>query len=157
MSMGIGEADGGVQGGIGILPPDAPAPLRDLLSRWQAIAAERLPMEADFPFDALVGDFPGLGLVEPAVSPEGRLDYCYRRVGPSHQQHTGWAFEGRLFSDLIPARAAERVIQTYIEIFATGEPHCDDTKISLLISIISITYLAMQHPHITTVHMYVVK
>ncbi len=123
MSMGIGEADGGVQGGIGILPPDAPAPLHELLDRWQAITAERLPTEADFPFDELVGTYPGLGLVEPAVSPEGRLDYCYRRVGPSHQQHTGWAFEGRLFSDLIPARAAERVIQTYIGIFATGEPH----------------------------------
>lgn len=123
MTTNTETVDGEVSDNVGILPPDAPAPLHELLDRWQAITAERLPTEADFPFDELVGTYPGLGLVEPAVSPEGRLDYCYRRVGPSHQQHTGWAFEGRLFSDLIPARAAERVIQTYIGIFATGEPH----------------------------------
>ncbi len=145
MITGVERVDRGFLDGAGILPPAAPEPFHQLLDRWQVLSGERHPTEADFPFDDMVGDFPGLGLVEPAVSPEGRLDYCYRRVGPAHQQHTGWMLEGRLFSDLIPARAAERVIQTYIDIFASGEPHYAES-INLIHGALPLTYVRLLLP-----------
>ena len=106
-----------------MLPPDAPLALMILLQRWQQIAAERLPRGEDFPFDALVADHPGLGLIEPAVSPEGRPDYRYCRVGPAHKRRTGRSLEGKLFRDVLHAASIPRVLQIYDEILAQGQPH----------------------------------
>lgn len=121
MSVDVLGAEGG--SGSEVLPPDAPAPLRDLLEHWQAIVVDRHPTAADFPFDTLVRTYPGLGSVEPAVSPEGRHDYCYRRLGPEHEKCIGRSYEGLLFSEVIAAPVVDRVIQTYVSIFATGDPH----------------------------------
>lgn len=123
MALGVEDPGTAGIGGSEILPPDAPAPLRDLLDRWLAIAADRHPAAADFPFDALVGTYSGLAVIEPAASPEGRHDFCYCRLGPDHERCIGRAYEGLRFTEVIPAPVVDRVIQTYVRIFATGEPH----------------------------------
>lgn len=106
-----------------MLPSDAPPSLGPLLRRWQKIAEARPPQPGDFPFDGLVRDHPGLGLIEPAVSPEGRSDYRYRRVGPAHKLRTGRSLEGKLFRDVLHAASIPRVLQIYDEILAQGQPH----------------------------------
>ncbi len=110
-----------------MLPADAPRAFVDLLQRWQSIVATRLPSEADFPFADLVGEHPGLGLIEPAVSPEGRPDYRYCRVGPEHESRTGRALEGSFYSDVLYAACIQRVLQAYGEIQSSGQPHYWDS------------------------------
>ena len=106
-----------------MLPKEAPQAFADLLQRWHRVADDRLPRESDLPFDQLVGDYPGLGLIEPAVSPEGRQDYRYCRVGPEHELRTGRALEGGFMGDVLHAGCIQRVLVTYGEICASGQPH----------------------------------
>lgn len=110
-----------------MLPKDSPEAFVDLLQRWQRIAAVRLPGEPDLPFADLVGGHPGLGLIEPAQSPEGRSDYRYCRVGPEHKSRTGRALEGSFFSDVLYAACIPRVHQAYGEILSSGQPHYWDS------------------------------
>ena len=105
------------------LPSDAPDRLLKLYQRWREIAAEHPPHSEDFPFDAMVGEHPGLGLIEPAVSPEGRADYFYRRVGPEHKQRTGRKLQGHYFSDVLYAASIPSVMRAYGKVMGSGEPH----------------------------------
>lgn len=106
-----------------MLPSDAPHGLTALYQRWQRVAAKHLPCNADLSFEDLVDAHPGLCLIEPAVSPEGRHDYRYCRVGPEHQVRTGRALEGSFLTDVLYAASIQQVLQAYGEMLDSGRPH----------------------------------
>ena len=127
-----------------VLPQGAPEILAGLLHHWQRIAAERPPVSADFPFDDLIPAHPGLGLIEPAITPEGRQDYVYRRVGPEHRRQTGRALEGCYFTDVLYAGSIQRVLRAYGEILASGRPHYWES-VNLVHGARPISYVRLVH------------
>ena len=103
------------------LPSDAPDKLTAFLARWQEIATTRTPTLADMAFEDLVGENPGLALIEPDWS-SGSLDFRYIKVGPEHAQRTGKQLEGKVFTKKLYPDAARRAIAAYRDVLNSGEP-----------------------------------
>lgn len=105
------------------LPKDAPGELRKLLKRWQDIAKHHRPKQSDLSFDDMVGEHPGLMLVEPVRSDERIVDLNHLRVGPAHLRRTGAQLEGKLYSQTLYPKVLDRMIAVYRSVLETGEPH----------------------------------
>ena len=105
------------------IPDDIAEPLAQLLRLWTTISADHRPTEADFPFDSLVSDNPGLALIDIVERPMGKMDFRYRRVGPAHSANTGWNIEGRFVSEVVHPHIFRRTVVTYQRIQKTATPH----------------------------------
>lgn len=105
------------------LPSDAPSKLKNLLKRWQDVAKDHPPTQRDLPFDGLVGEHPGLMLVEPVTSDKGITDLNHVRAGPAHVLHTGAKLQGKFYSQTLSPKVFERMVAVYRAVLETGEPH----------------------------------
>lgn len=104
-----------------ILPRHAPEALRRMLQIWCDIAQERRPVRADFPVDETT--LRGLAILVPCDQGGGARDYCFEYAGPEHTERTGRALTGASCSEVVHPWKLKHVIETYDEIFSSGEPH----------------------------------
>ncbi|MEZ5811853.1 MAG: hypothetical protein R3D45_10620 [Rhizobiaceae bacterium] len=105
------------------LPVTAHPSLSRLLDEWRQAWERRPPTTEDLSFDALIGDYPGLFLVDPGRRKRGKPDPLVIRAGPAIGERIKREIGGMHFSDLIHPQIRKRVNDVYAALMKTGRPH----------------------------------
>ncbi|MFK7881833.1 PAS domain-containing protein [Roseobacter sp.] len=105
------------------LPDDAPDVLVALYNAWQAIRVSRPPTKADFPFEKVAREHPGLFWVERTDATQHDVDFRFIAVGSEVGKRNGRKLVGTAYSEVMNERTLNRVARVFPQQLARGEPH----------------------------------
>jgi hypothetical protein len=103
------------------LPVDSPEILVTLLSQWHNISLDHKPTKADFPFDALVMNHPGLLWAE--KTDESDLDLRFIKTGPEIIRRFGIRSPGAIGSETMSPSDFTNLPGNFGDCLISGRPH----------------------------------